>query len=762
MLIAVLTNRMRLIPKPNNKSFLKQWLLLVTVLFFLSVMIVLNLYVNYQRALERESSRLETQARVLAENIQYQLISANNALSIATDKLKYLQNQRQMAEIQIQLKTITDSIPGVSHVGILDADGKLLYSNVAQYIGQNFGYRDFFQAVKSKPSEEILYISSPFKNKLDEYVIIISRMIATQQGDFNGVVSVTLDPKYFKTIMKSVLYTPDMWDSIAHSDGELFLMEPPHEKLYGTNMARPGSIFSRHQASGQKATVLSGKVYVTNQTRLMAQRTVDSGNLRTDKSLLVGVSRDYDAVFAEWTRDLIVQLGLLLIVNLVSIFSLYVFQRRQYALQQQAKQAQALASRLSLALDHIPAYIYMKNLQRQYVYANKPTLELFNCSLDDLQGSDDTRFFPPDTVAHLNKIDTRVFETAQDNAEQVVARDADGQQHVYWEVKTPIFEENDRDKVWGLCGISSDITALKDQEAALQESEKRFHSTFVSAPIGMAIVSLDGHFTQVNEALANILGYSVKQLQRKTFQQITHPDDLRSDILQFEQLRDGLIKNYQMEKRYIHKKGNLIWVLLSVSVVRDAANKALYFISQVQDITERKFLMDKLSLQARLDYLTNLSNRRHFMEQADAELQRARRYQNPLALLMIDIDHFKTINDNYGHKTGDLVLQKLSAMLIDSLRQVDIVGRIGGEEFAILLPESKLENAVEVAERLRVQVANTKLALESGQLVRFTVSIGVALLDKPDINLDTLFSSADEALYQAKNTGRNRVCIASH
>jgi diguanylate cyclase (GGDEF)-like protein len=150
------------------------------------------------------------------------------------------------------------------------------------------------------------------------------------------------------------------------------------------------------------------------------------------------------------------------------------------------------------------------------------------------------------------------------------------------------------------------------------------------------------------------------------------------------------------------------------------------------------------------------------MEQADAELQRARRYQNPLALLMIDIDHFKTINDNYGHKTGDLVLQKLSAMLIDSLRQVDIVGRIGGEEFAILLPESKLENAVEVAERLRVQVANTKLALESGQLVRFTVSIGVALLDKPDINLDTLFSSADEALYQAKNTGRNRVCIASH
>lgn len=753
---------MRLFNTIKNKKFFKQWLLLLTVLGLLSALIVINLYVNHKRAQQRESFKLETQARVLAENIQYQLISANNALLIAANKLKHQQSHQEMLDIQLQLKTITDSIPGISHVGILDAGGKLVYSNVAQYIGQNFGYREFFKAVKAKPNLATLYISSPFKNKLGEYVISVSRMIPSQQDAFNGVVTVTLDPGYFKTIMQSVLYAPDMWDSITHADGKLFLIQPSQEILYGTNMAKPGSFFSRHQASGQQASVLSGKFYATNETRLIVQRTVNSVDLHMDKSLVVGVSRDLSAVFAEWKKDVAVQLGLLLLIHLVSIFSLYFYQRRQQVLQQQAREAQALANRLSLALDHIPAYIYIKNRDYRYVYANKPTLDLFNCSLDDLRGSEDARFFPPDTVAHLNKIDTRVFETAQDNTEQVVSRDADGQQHVYWEVKTPIFDELDPKKVWGLCGISSDITAVKDQEAALQESEKRFHSTFVSAPIGMAIVSLDGHFTQVNEALANILGYTIKQLQKKTFYQITHPDDLQSDILQFEQLRDGLIKNYQMEKRYIHKKGNLIWVLLSVSVVRDAANKALYFISQVQDITERKFLMDKLSLQARLDYLTNLSNRRHFMEQADAELQRARRYQNPLALLMIDIDHFKTINDNYRHKTGDLVLQKLSAMLIDSLRQVDIVGRIGGEEFAILLPESKLENAVEVAERLRVQVANTKLALESGQLVRFTVSIGVALLDKPDINLDTLFSSADEALYQAKNTGRNRVCIASH
>lgn len=743
----------------GNKKFVKQWLLLLLVLFLLSMLVALNLYVNYQRTLERESSRLETQARVLAENIQSQLTSANNALQLAATKLKSLENERQLREIELQLKTITDSIPGVSYVGILSANGNLLYSNIPQYVGQSFAHREYFQEVKRQPDEQRLYISSPFKSALGEFVISISRMVATADGKFNGVVTAALDPKYFTTLMRSVLYAPDMWDSIAHSDGELFLMQPPHEKLYGTNMNQPGSIFSRHRATGKNATVLHGRFYLTNQNRLMAQHTVDAASLGATKTLLAGVSRDYDAVFDEWRHDLLVQMGLLVLIYSGTMFGLYTYQRRQFVLQEQARQAQALANRLSLALDHIPAYIYMKNLQHRYVYANKPTLELFNCSAEELVGSDDGRFFPPQTVAHLNKIDTRVYETQQDNAEQVISHDADGQQRVYWEVKTPIYDDNDPSKLWGLCGISSDITTLKRQEAALQESERRFHSTFASAPIGMAIVGLDGRFLQVNEALADILGYTVKQLQKKTFQQITHPEDLEKDITQFEQLRDGVIKNYQLEKRYFHKQGNLIWVLLSVSVVRDEADKALYFIAQIQDVTERKYLMDRFVNQARVDYLTNLSNRRYFMEQAEAELHRALRYETPFALLMIDIDHFKQINDTYGHKTGDLVLQKLSELLKQSLREVDILGRIGGEEFAILLPESKLENAVEVAERLRTQIANSMLVEENGVAIRFTVSVGIALLDSGNKTLDALFAQADEALYKAKNSGRNCVRV---
>jgi diguanylate cyclase (GGDEF)-like protein len=127
---------------------------------------------------------------------------------------------------------------------------------------------------------------------------------------------------------------------------------------------------------------------------------------------------------------------------------------------------------------------------------------------------------------------------------------------------------------------------------------------------------------------------------------------------------------------------------------------------------------------------------------------------------MLDIDHFKKINDTYGHKCGDLVLKKLAATCQQVLREVDIIGRIGGEEFAILLPETDKEQAIEVAERLREAIGNAEVAIENGRPVRFTASIGVTSLTGEDKNMDVLLNIADKALYQAKNAGRNKVVAA--
>ena len=182
-----------------------------------------------------------------------------------------------------------------------------------------------------------------------------------------------------------------------------------------------------------------------------------------------------------------------------------------------------------------------------------------------------------------------------------------------------------------------------------------------------------------------------------------------------------------------------------------------YNCALVREITDRKKLEEQLKQRAHIDYLTGVSTRRYFMEQAELELNRSIRYENPLSMMMLDADFFKRINDSHGHKTGDLVLKKLAEICRYSLREVDIIGRMGGEEFAILLPETDNSAAIETAKRLRKAIASTGVPLEAGLPLHFTVSIGVSSLTSKEDNIDVLLNQADKALYEAKSAGRNRV-----
>lgn len=162
------------------------------------------------------------------------------------------------------------------------------------------------------------------------------------------------------------------------------------------------------------------------------------------------------------------------------------------------------------------------------------------------------------------------------------------------------------------------------------------------------------------------------------------------------------------------------------------------------------------------DTLTGLFNRRAVYEFAEAEAERARRQGSPLSLALLDIDHFKQINDHHGHVTGDQALKLASATIIESIRSYDQVGRWGGEEFLIVLPETTLGDAAHIAERVRTHVATTGMLLDSGERLFMQVSVGVAGSDQDaPLPVDMLINQADNALYQAKHEGRNRVCLAS-
>ncbi|MBV9863727.1 MAG: diguanylate cyclase [Abitibacteriaceae bacterium] len=460
-----------------------------------------------------------------------------------------------------------------------------------------------------------------------------------------------------------------------------------------------------------------------------------------------------------------------------------------------------------------------------------------------------------------------------------------------------------------------------------------FRNAFDHAVIGMALVALDGLWLKVNPSLCGILGFTEQELLVSHFQAVAHPDDLETDLGYMRQLVEGEIFSYQMERRYLHKRGHVVWVLLSISLVRDSQDEPEFFIFQIQDITDRKqseaqltqaheelkarvaelerrttelslvsetgellqscrsadeaykiigrsirqlfleesgalammntardhvevvlswghelrsesyftpddcwalrrnqmhvvtdmqtdlicphisegsytgymclpliaqretlgvlhiwradgqaltparqqlartvaeqislalanlHLQETLRSQSVRDPLTGLFNRRYLEESLEREINRAQRNQRSLGIIMVDVDHFKRINDTYGHEGGDTVLRELGNLLQSSLRKGDVACRYGGEEFTLLLPDASLEDALQKAEQL-CEAARQLIIQHSTQTIKITLSQGVAAFPQHGEVGEGIIQAADAALYRAKHQGRDRVILA--
>ncbi|MGQ3891676.1 diguanylate cyclase domain-containing protein [Legionella sp. CNM-4043-24] len=300
------------------------------------------------------------------------------------------------------------------------------------------------------------------------------------------------------------------------------------------------------------------------------------------------------------------------------------------------------------------------------------------------------------------------------------------------------------------------VDRLVVNNAVLEESESRFRSAFDSAAIGMAIVSLDGKWLKVNKSLCQLVGYTEEELLLLDFQTITHPDDLELDLSYAQQLLTGEISSYHLEKRYIQKNGNVIWILLSGSLIRNNQNQPLYFIAQIQNIDTQKQAEHELKYIAYHDVLTGLANRKQLEKSFEAALSYAQRHQNQIAVLFMDLDHFKEINDSLGHDTGDLLLVEVGARLKKNTRSTDILTRQGGDEFIIVLTElTGSDQAIDVAKKI-LSTVSKPIKTERHEIA-ITASIGISIYPKDGDDLKTLIKQADKALYVVKSEGGNNL-----
>lgn len=410
---------------------------------------------------------------------------------------------------------------------------------------------------------------------------------------------------------------------------------------------------------------------------------------------------------------------------------------------------------LRVLLDVVGACIFTKDLQGRYTYANAPMLALYGCSARAILGTDAAAHLDAASAECIRAVDQRVLQTGEEfEGEELSRVTATGRCRSYWTVKKPLRDE--AGAIIGLCGVSTDITERKTIEAQLTEQQHLLKAVLDHIDAYVYMKDETRRYRYVNGKVAREWGIQPEQVIGKRDVEVM-PVERADGFWVLDQQVFATNRPQMAEESFVGPDGKMMhhWSV-KVPVNYDGVRS---LIGLSTDITELVRLRECLRQQAITDGLTGLFNRRHFDELAEKELARARRHQYPTALLMLDIDHFKTINDRFGHPMGDAVLQRVALLLRAQVRMEDSVGRMGGEEFAVLLPRTDKEAGCALAERVRLALKADRGVLPDGQSL--TVSLGLAVVESGQTHFDPLYAEADTLLYRAKQLGRDRVCCGA-
>ena len=412
------------------------------------------------------------------------------------------------------------------------------------------------------------------------------------------------------------------------------------------------------------------------------------------------------------------------------------------------------AKMLTEVLNNVGAFIYTKNLEGLYTYVNQPVLDLFDKSLVEVIGFDDSHFFDLDLSEQHNQNDKKVMlEGVALESEETNYLKSLKETRIYKAVKKPLFDIDGN--VVGMCGISTDITDEKNLQKMVRSQQHLLNAVLDNADSYIYMKDIDRTFQYVNSKVAELFGDSPENIIGKK-----DTDVLSIEVAEHFHLSDQKVFDTN-EKQIIEEssedESGELRHYLSTKIPYQLEGGIPALIGFSTDVTELYALKEEFRKQANTDSLTGLYNRRYFTEHAEREFYRAKRHLRIVSLISIDIDHFKNINDVYGHPAGDKVLISVAKCLLPCIRQEDILARIGGEEFSILLPETTLQSSKLVAERIRLNQSNLSIVGEWKGTIALTVSIGVTCIKFEDDTFDEFFRRADKALYQAKALGRNQV-----
>lgn len=316
--------------RDTGKKYLIHWALALTLLAILASIVAADGYLAYRRTITTEQHHLQAHANVVDENLSRQLVSTAKALLDILNDIQ-LERRKQPTDLFFlthRLIAIETAIPGIRTLILLDKNGLALAANRKELVGRDFKHREYFQKAMAGSEHVTLYLTKPFLSVLGVYVMNISMTMYGPGGEIEGVLTASLDPEYFRTLLESIRYDADIWSFVAHEDGEMFMTVPEERIPVGKEMDIPGTFFGQHKNSNSHETIRVGRFHHTEEEGLVVLRTIRPSEARMDKGLVIAVHRPLKGILARWRQDMIIRLSGLLVTICVMVFFLRIYHQR--------------------------------------------------------------------------------------------------------------------------------------------------------------------------------------------------------------------------------------------------------------------------------------------------------------------------------------------------------------------------------------------------------------------------------------------------
>ncbi|MCM3763912.1 sensor domain-containing diguanylate cyclase [Neobacillus niacini] len=411
-----------------------------------------------------------------------------------------------------------------------------------------------------------------------------------------------------------------------------------------------------------------------------------------------------------------------------------------------------LEGRFNALFNSIADAVHLLDLNGNIIDVNPAFEKLYGWKREELVGKP-SPIIPENRLKYANLIKEKVKLGENLSGIEVDALRKDGTILTVSLTFSPV--RNVDGEIVAFSGVARDISRYKQLEVALKESEEWFRLIADNATDLIAMFKPDGVVKYASPSHELVLGFLPVFYEGLHILDMIHSDDIPKVESLFTSLAQTK-KEKIIEFRHKHWDGHWVWMESKVIQILNEKGDILHFLALGRDMTERKMYRERLTYMAYHDTLTGLPNRRLFKERLDQSLKEAKRYERKLAVIFMDIDNFKQVNDTYGHDAGDELLKQFSNRVMNQLRESDTIARLGGDEFTILLPEFHEELEVERVARRIITSLQEPWKIE-GNTLRITSSMGIAFYPKDGTNRHELLKSADSALYEVKRSGKNNI-----